>query len=288
LQRLVHAHARRQDAELEKEIDKQVDDRILELEAVARRATPDALIAALPRPDVSESDLHAFYDEERPEQPFDTLRPKIRQYLERQQAEETRARFLMSLREKYHVEWRWEPMREAVSATGPERGPGSARVTIVEFADFQCPYCRRLAQTLRSLQAAYPTQVKLVYRYMPLRSVHPDAGRAAEAAACADLQGKFWEMHDALYADQSALGAEAIKATARRLKLDDARFDTCLDGGQTAARVKSDEDAALALGLTTTPSAFVDGRFRSGALPLYEWEALVESELARELSTVPR
>jgi protein-disulfide isomerase len=123
--------------------------------------------------------------------------------------------------------------------------------------------------------------VRLVYRYFPIASLHPQAQKAAEAAACADRQGKFWPMHDTLFAEQGALDVEALKEKAARLGLDSGRFAACLDSGAAAPAVAADIAAGQDLGIDATPGSFVNGRFVNGAVTLEEMKRLVEDELRR-------
>jgi protein-disulfide isomerase len=157
------------------------------------------------------------------------------------------------------------------------RGEASAPITIVEFADFECPYCSRAAETVEKVRAAYPGKVKLVFRHFPL-SFHPKAPKAAEAAACADEQGKFWQMHDALFEGQD-LELEAMKANAQRLGLDAAKFDACLDSGRMAALVKRDQAAGNKAGVTGTPAFFINGVMLSGAQPEEAFHKVIDEEL---------
>jgi protein-disulfide isomerase len=138
-----------------------------------------------------------------------------------------------------------------------------------------------MAPTLRALLQEYPTQVRLIFRNMPLIAIHPNAQKAAEAAVCADHQGKFWAMHDLLYAEQNSLSIDALKEKAKRLELDAQAFDQCLTSGEGASLVKTDVDAGEQLGIGSTPASFLNGRFVGGALPLFQWRALVDDELTR-------
>jgi protein-disulfide isomerase len=168
-------------------------------------------------------------------------------------------------------------LRKSVEAIGPSRGSAQAAVTIVEFADFQCPYCSRAAATIEKVLAAYDGKVRLVFRHFPL-SFHDKAPKAAEAGACADEQGKFWEMHDALFGSQE-LEPDALKAQARRLGLDAAKFEECLDSGRMAALVKRDLVAGQKAGVTGTPAFFINGRVLSGAQPEDAFHRVIDQEL---------
>jgi protein-disulfide isomerase len=285
LQRLNAGAARARSAAMEAELNKLVDEKVVALEAAARKKTPAELLAAVKAPEPSEVQLHAFYDSERPRlnQPFDAVKAQIADYLRGVADDEAQRQYLDALRQQHHAVLLWEPLRETPEATGPQRGPADARVTIVEFSDFQCPFCGRLAPILKQLQQAYPTDVRLVFRNFPLRAIHPNAGRAAQAGVCAGAQGKFWEMHDAMYADQNALGQAALEDKARRVGLDPRAFSDCLQSTRTAEAIAADEQAAERLGLSGTPGSFVNGRFVNGALPLSDWRKLVDDELLRAM-----
>ncbi len=143
---------------------------------------------------------------------------------------------------------------------GPALGHADAPITIVEFSDYQCPFCKRHStSTLAALKASYidTGKVRYVFRDFPLDSIHPYARKAAEAAHCAGDQDKFWDMHDILFANQSALMQDNLKGFARDMKLDVDAFDACFDNGKYAKRVEADVAAGAAVGVTGTPKFFV-------------------------------
>src|SRR5262249_22720056 len=148
------------------------------------------------------------------------LATPIKQYLASQHNDQATHAFYQGLRSKHAIVSRLEPYRVAVGASGAVRGRADAPITIVEFGDFQCPYCQQEEATLRSVMTKFEGKVRLVFRHLPLTKVHPNAMIAAQAAVCADRQGRFWEMHDALYADQNALSADSLRETAGKLGLD--------------------------------------------------------------------
>jgi protein-disulfide isomerase len=170
--------------------------------------------------------------------------------------------------------------RVAVPAEGPARGPATAKVTIVEFSDFQCPFCARVNPTLEQIRTTYRDDVRIVFRHNPL-PFHADAALAAEAAVAAEWQGKFWEMHDALFAHQADLGRGGLEARAMELGLDLTKFRQALD--THAARPRVDADLALAqkLGVRGTPTFFLNGRTVMGAQPFAEFKKVIDDELAR-------
>ncbi len=163
----------------------------------------------------------------------------------------------------------------------PARGPEDAAVTIIEFSDFQCPYCGRFfQQTLPQLMAQYGDRVRFVYRDFPLDQIHPNARNAAIAAECADDQGKFWEYHDVLFSNQQALGVADLKRYAEQLGLDVAAFSQCLDSQKYNDEVNADLRDGLQAGVTGTPTFFINGRRVVGAQPLQTFQTLIDQALA--------
>jgi protein-disulfide isomerase len=177
--------------------------------------------------------------------------------------------------------------RIAVPLGGAQRGPSTAKVTIVEFSDFQCPFCARVNPTLEQLRRDYPNDVRILFRHNPL-PFHDHAALAAEASVAAERQGKFWEMHDQLFADQNDLERPALERHALQLGLDLTAFRAALDRQTGKARV--DEDLALGgqLGVRGTPTFFIDGRPVLGAQPLAVFKQIIDDELARADSLLRR
>lgn len=174
----------------------------------------------------------------------------------------------------------------------PVLGSPEAPVTIVEFSDFQCPFCRRFyTQTLREIKDQYVKtgKAKFVYRDFPLTSIHDMAQKYAEGAECADEQGKFWLMHDKVFDEQEKLGGgtileydvASIKQWAREIGLNGAQFDGCLDAGKYAAEVEKDFADGQRAGVTGTPGTFVNGRLIQGAVPFAQFQAVIEEELKK-------
>lgn len=157
-------------------------------------------------------------------------------------------------------------------------------MTIVEFSDFQCPYCKRFRdQTFDALIEQYGDQIRIVYRDFPLDSIHPEARKAAEAAECADDQGKFWEYHDLVYANQqvTGLGLEALGGFAEELELDMDEFNECLESGKYADEVSADLADGTRYSVTGTPTFFINGVRLVGAQPLAAFTAIIDQELGQ-------
>lgn len=164
------------------------------------------------------------------------------------------------------------------TAGAPTKGPDSAPVTIVEFSDFQCPFCAKAIPTLRQIQATYGVSVRIVWKHLPLQ-IHKDAVGAARAAEAAGKQGKFWELHDKLFANQARLGLEDLKQHARELQLDMTRFEADLLNTDDQKKIDADVAEALALGVSGTPGFFINGRFVNGAQPFETFAAIIDEEL---------
>jgi len=167
----------------------------------------------------------------------------------------------------------------SVSADDPARGPAQAPVTVVVFADFECPYCRRAMPVLQRLLAKYPDQVRLVWKDFPLPT-HPMAALAAEAAQCAHEQGRFWSYHDALVADPGSLQPEQLRRRAMDVGLDPAAFDRCIESHRYRPRVAASLQQGRSLGVDATPTVFINGRVVAGLVPFDTYEGLVLEELA--------
>jgi protein-disulfide isomerase len=290
LHQLALEHERAQQTLIETRSQNLMDNRLLHLEAQAQRTTVEELIKGVKPAEVTDQAVRAFYDQhqEQLKQPVEAVMPSIMQLLMRQAADKARDEYLSGLRARYAARVTLRPLREDVEATGPSRGAQAARVTIVEFADFQCPYCRQMAPLLHRILAKYPQDVRLVYRQMPLANLHPDAMHAAQASLCAAEQGRFWDMHDALFADPPALSIAALKDTAARLQLKQTQFVTCLDSGKTEPLVKADADAGRTYGVDGTPGLFINGRYFSGAMTLERLAGLVDDELRRQSAHLAR
>jgi protein-disulfide isomerase len=267
----------------EQALEQLVQQRLVEEEAKARRMTEEELLATIDAKPVTDADVDFFFEQnqQRIRGTKEQMGPQIKEYLEQLSTQEAQQNFYDELRAKHDVEVRLEPLRADVAATGPARGgPPDAPVTIIEFADFQCPYCVRILPAIKQVLDTYGDKVRFVYRHYPL-SIHTDAQRAAEASMCAHEAGKFWEMHDAMFADTRALNEDGLKATAARIGLDPGAFAACIDSGRYADDVAADMAAGTAVGVTGTPAFFVNGRLIAGAVPVEQLTDLIDDELRR-------
>jgi protein-disulfide isomerase len=267
---------------LENSLDQAVQDRLLEAEAAARKTTKDQLLAEIKPATVTDADVDAFYEQNKAQipRPKDQVAGQIKTYLEQQGQQKARTAYFKTLEGKYKVDMKMEPIRVDVAATGPAKGPANAPVTIVEFSDFQCPFCSRLTPTLAEVEKKYGDKVRLVFRQYPL-PFHQNAQKAAEASLCAADQGKFWELHDAMFGNQQELGVDQLKAKAASLGLNADKFNKCLDSGEKNEAIQADIKAGSAAGVSGTPAMFINGRFINGAVPLDNITTVIDDELRR-------
>jgi protein-disulfide isomerase len=236
---------------------------------------------------VSEEEIRNMYEKnkERIGVEFDKVHDQIRDYLREQKIAERKNEYFKTLRAKASVTTYLKPppvQRADVSVNGaPVRGSEKAKVTIVKFEDFQCPFCKTVQPTFKDLLKKYDGKVRVVHKDLPLEAIHPLARQAAEAARCAGEQGKFWEYHDKLYVDTPKLGAEELKSAAKDMGLNMPSFDQCFSTNKYRNAVQKDLNDGAQLGLTGTPAFFINGREISGARPLDDFSAIIDEELSQ-------
>ncbi len=171
----------------------------------------------------------------------------------------------------------------AVTSADHIRGNTNAPITMIEYSDFECPFCLQFHSTLSQVLTDYKDKVRLVYREFPLRSIHPQAEKGAEAAECASDQGKFWEMHDKLFDLNQAqnLNVDSMKAAAKDIGLNTSKFNDCLDNGKAAAAVEKDYQDGIAGGIAGTPGTFINGQYLAGALPYSDVKTIIDGLLKK-------
>jgi protein-disulfide isomerase len=272
-----------------RELDSLIARRLLAQEAAKRGISVPALLDSEVTAKlglVTEKEIDDFYQANKSRMRGDDtdIRQKIRAFLQQQKLNARREVFVESLRSQGKVVVRLQPplaIRVEVSTEGaPIRGAADAPVTVVEFSDFECPFCKQAHPTIKQLLERYPGKVRLAYRDFPLDSIHPQARRAAEAARCAHDQGKFWEYHDVLFSQSPQLAPEDLRRYAGQVGLDVTKFDSCLAAGVHKAAVQRDLDEGNRLGITGTPAFFINGRTLTGAQPLEAFTRLIDQELA--------
>jgi protein-disulfide isomerase/Flp pilus assembly protein TadD len=201
--------------------------------------------------------------------------------LKQTELRESRQQYLKHVSEHPEPGTPQQPTRTEVSFDPAQlRGSPHAPVMIVEFSDFQCPFCRKVQPILKNLLAKYEGRVSLAYRDFPLRGMHGQAELGAESARCAGEQGKFWEYHDLLFENPDKLNRDGVMELARSLKLNEKQFDACVSGGKYRSKVEEDLQQGIRAGVLGTPGIFINGILVSGAQPEAAFERVIEAELA--------
>ncbi len=288
--RLVAEMKKRRYNILSEKLQELVGKRVLELEAETRGISAKELYeeatADVPPPTEQEIDQVYETNKSRFNQPKEQVIPRIETFLKQKKSREAFVAYVEKLAKKYDVQYHLEPLRFSVSTEGsPTRGPADAPVTIIEFSDFQCPYCAQAHGTIQKIVDKYGAKIRLVFRQFPLTNIHHNAQEAAEASLCAADQGKFWEMYDALFADQSKLAGPQLKETAKTLGLDEQAFDSCLDSHKFATEVTADVSDGVVAGVSGTPAFFINGRPLNGAVDYDTVAKIVDEELAATAGT---
>ena len=269
-------------------LDSLIRDRIWDAEARKTGKSFDSLIAAEAGPSglvPSDADVSAWYQANQSRtggRTLQELQPQIADFLVRERRVAAAKKLEERLRTELQVAVAYEPFRlQFNNEKAPTLGRTEAPVTLVEFSDFQCPFCQAAAPTLKQVEQKFGEKVRIVYRQYPLTNLHPFAFKAAEASLCANEQGKFWQMHDAMFADQKKLSVSDLKETARRLGMNGTSFDGCLDSGRYVEQVQNDQKEGSRIGVTGTPAMFINGvSVEGGAVPYSVLEAAIQKELA--------
>lgn len=167
-------------------------------------------------------------------------------------------------------------------ASAPAKGPATAPVTIAAFSEFECPFCSRVEPTLKQLEHAYKDKIRIAWKHLPLTGTHAHAMDAAVAAEAARRQGKFWEYHDKLFANQKELELSDLRRYAREIGLDAATFDKDCQDPSLKEKVLADMAEATSLSVHSTPTFFINGRLVKGAMPFETFAAIIDEELTKE------
>jgi protein-disulfide isomerase len=272
---------------MENQLNQMIEDRVLTAEAKKRGTTTDKLVEdEVDKKVVVPADeaILKFYNDNkaRINGSFADTARDIRDYLMDRERDKVFGAFIEGLKKEYKVTSYLEPARTTVATAGfPSKGPANAAVTIVEFSDFECPYCGGFYPTLKEIEKNYKDRIRIVYRQFPLTSIHPRAMKAAEASLCANDQGQFWQMHDAMFTDQKNLEVSDLKEKAAKLSLNTGTFNTCLDSSKYASIIKNEILEGAKVGVNGTPSMFINGRFLSGDQPYDDLAKIIDDELSR-------
>ena len=279
--KLLAAHYTYYQAE-SKALEELIDKRLMEQKAKSEGLTLDQLMDRDIKSkvqDPTEDQMKVYYEGLETEQPYDTVRQKILDKIRELRTNKIKADYVRELRANTTVYVALAPPRADVETAGSlTLGSSSAQVTLVEFADYECPYCQKVAPALKKLKDDFGDKIALTYKDYPL-PMHSRAEKAAEAARCANKQNRFWEFHDEIFHSKE-LDVDQLKAQAHALSLDTATFDKCLDSGETAAAVDKDKREGTRLGITGTPAFFVNGHYLSGALDYATLRKVIEQQMS--------
>jgi predicted DsbA family dithiol-disulfide isomerase len=256
--------------------------RALDAEAKRRGLTTEALLDEEYKklPPVDDAAVKSFYDQNAAQlqgAPLDAIAPRIKQHLEG----EAKRQAIDALLAKADTQVLLERPRVEVRPGGQSRGPADARVTVVEFSDFQCPFCQRAKPVLDEIATRHPNDVRIVYRNLPLDALHPRARASAEAAACAAEGNKFWEYHDKLFANNRALGDEDLRKYAKEVGLDAKAFDECVKARRHKDEIDADVEEARKIGITGTPAFVVNGIMMFGLQTADSLDTVIREELGK-------
>ncbi len=276
---------RRQEYELKrKALETVIQQKLLAAEAARQGISSEQLLEKEADSKVSaptDIEVVEFYVDQNIKTPLEDVRTRVAEVMRQQRLKQARQEYLASLKsgadvvnymEAPRIEVNYDPARV--------RGDKNAPITIVEFSDFQCPFCKKAHPVLKELLSKYAGDVKLAYRDFPLRGLHPEAVITAEASRCAAEQEKFWQYHDRLFESQDQLDRTSLGMYAEEVGLDRNEFDDCLDSGKFRAQIERDFQDGTRAGVTGTPAFFVNGVVLTGALPLAAFEKVIEEELA--------
>jgi len=263
--------------------------RLVAAEAKRRGVTPEELFKTevlAKVADPTDQQVRDSYEarKEQINQPFETAQDSVRRALKDTAIQKAQTVYVQTLSQSALNDGTLvllikPPKVDVIADASRLRGDVNAPITIVEFSDYGCPFCRAAEATMNQLLAKYPGKVKLSYRDFPLRDVHPQAQQAAEASRCAGEQGRYWDYHDLLFTPPQKNTREELSQDARTLKLDEARFDACLTSGRFRQQIDFDVMQGSRAGVVSTPGFFINGKFVSGAQPIGVFEKIINQDL---------
>ena len=266
-------------------LDELVSESLMTQEAKARSLTIEALVKAEitdKTTAASDDEIKKVYEENKEalqNAPLESVKAKIVDYLKAQRSGVRQQAFVEELKKKYPTKISLKaPVIEVSTGGRPVLGPANAPITIIEFSDYECPFCKRAEPALLQALATYKDKIKFAYRHYPL-PFHQQARPASEAALCANAQGKYWEYHKKVF-ESASLAEDALKQIAKDLGLDTAKFDTCLKNHEFAKDIDKDLEDGQAVGVNGTPAFFINGRMLSGAQPFEKFKELIDQALS--------
>ncbi|MGE5111759.1 MAG: thioredoxin domain-containing protein [Acidobacteriaceae bacterium] len=277
---------RQQEYELKaKALDGVIDVKLVEIEAKKRGISTENLLRQEADSKVvepTESELYALYIVQKDQlgKSFAEVKAPLAKLLRNAKIQEARDAYFKQLRANAAISvLLTKPTVEVASDRKRLRGNPDAQLTIVEFSDFQCPYCRSVEPALKAVLEKYKGRVNLAYHDLPLREIHPQAQLAAEASRCAAEQGKFWEYHDLLFEHQDKLGRGDLVEHARTLNLDEKKFDLCLSSGKYKDFIEQERQLGMKAGITGTPGFLINGNLLTGNLPESSFDKFIQEAL---------
>ena len=269
-------------------VERMVEEKILELEAKKANVSVDEFLAknvSSKVGGVTDADVNNFAKSRKlNKEQTNKLRDRIKMFLQKQKEEGVRTAFVASLKKNHKVKLLLKkPSKPKVNvkvySEDPQVGPKSSKVTVIEFSDFQCPYCRKASMTSRRILEEYKDRVHFVWKNFPL-SFHQRARHASLAAMCANDQGKFWEYHDKVFDNNTALADSDFIKYAKDLGVKDIKaFTECYNSKKYNDKINKDIAEAQSYGLSGTPSFFINGELHVGAMQYEQFKAIVESAL---------
>lgn len=266
-------------------LDQLIDKKLIEEAAAKEGKNADSYLDNYVKENVkepTEEEVKKYYEfrkKQMGDKSFDEVKKNIEDFLVANQKNALQRQLLGKLRKDANVKIELEPPRVEIEVgNSPTMGKKGAPVTVVEFSDYQCPFCSRARPTINQIVEAYPNEVLYVFKDFPL-SFHKDAQKAHEAAHCAGDQGKYWEMNKEIFANQKALSISDLKGYAKKIGLNMSKFDKCLNENKYEKSVQASIQEGAQAGVSGTPAFFVNGVLISGARPFADFKQAIDSEL---------
>lgn len=268
-----------------KGLTRMIDEKLLETEAEKRKISTDELVKKEVESKVVEptekeiDDFYAKFKDRLKNQPLEKVKSRLIAQIKAEKRQNAYSKLVDKLEKKAKVEILIERPRVEISVDDdPSQGKKGAPITLIEFSDFQCPFCKRVRPTLSKIMDTYKGKVYYVFRDFPL-SFHKNAEKAAQAANCAGDQDKYWKYNTHIWENQRELQIEKLKEYAKTLGLNESKFNECLDSDKYADEIAKDMKEGSAAGVTGTPAYFVNGIFISGAQPFENFKDIIDTEL---------
>ena len=263
-----------------------IENRLLEAEAAKRGITREQLLEkeVNSRIKIGDSEIQKFYNEKKGQmggKKLGEVKGQITAFLSREASQKLYDKMVGTLKKKADLAILIQPPKvEFNVGDAPSIGPRDAPVLLVEFTDYQCPFCSRARPTINQVLDTYKGKVRYALKDFPL-SFHRESFKAHEAAHCAGEQGKYWDLNKKIWENQKSIKLEDLKKYAQEIRLNTQKFNQCLDEGKFSERVRTSLEEGQAVGVSGTPAFFINGRMISGARPFENFKEIIDAELAR-------